>query len=574
MALSNPGLTVNSMADESGSIGRRDAMKTAGALASSGIVVTAGCLGGDDDGDDDDDTGTGDAEGDVVSLHMAVTPSGYNPTRYEFAQLIADWWRDLGIDVEVETWDWSRVADEAMVQHEFDAFPVTLVGRSERIDPDEYLYTFLHGDNTDTPGGRNFFGFDNEEYNEYAELQRETYDEDERQEYVYRAQEIAMEEQPYIPITFEPEVHPWNNDNVASVEPMMGEGLMGFFNMLEAEPQDGVSDLRLGYPSDVDSMNPLRGEATHDVQTQRLVYDTLVRIGPDGLPQPWMAEDYEAVDDTTIEVTLRDDLTFHNGEPVTVEDVQFSFEFMDEHSPVVSARTAPVEEVSIESDSELTFHLDEPTAPFIANGLAAVFIIPEDIWSEVEEEEDNPANWENPEVIGSGPFQFSEWDRDEQMILEANEDHFHTPNFDRLVKVPGPDASTLVRAMEDDELDMIGWSIGPDSAMRLQDEVDHITVEVTDSFGPSIMSFNLRREPFDDKLFRQALAHAVNKDDIVEIVFAGDFAIRADTSIGPINEFWHNPDVPTFEFDPDEARNKLEEAGYAWDDDGNLIDPA
>lgn len=548
---------------------RRSVLKKAGGAASSGILVgLAGCTG--DEGGSDGDGGNGKQ---IREIELIMTTSDYDPIRYEFGQMIAENWRQLGVQVSENPMAWNQIVDQALVSQNFDSYTLNWAGRAERIDPDHFCHGIFHSSQTDE-GKYNFVNYTNEEYDQYAEKQRELYDREKRQEAVYKCQKIAMKDQPHTPIANKEQVMPYNSDRFENPKPMMGEGLMAFWNMIGVEPKGDTSSLRLGYPSDINNLNPLNVQATHDAQTIRLIYDRLFRITPEGVPEPWAAESSEKIDDTTFQVTIRDGMTWHDGEPFTIEDVAFTFSYVAEHSPKLSAWAEPVESTEIVGDRTIEFNLKRPFAPFVANTLGTVFILPKHIWSSVPEDVDaeKATNWENPEAIGSGPFKFVEWRRDEQLEMEANEDHFNPPNVDNLLKVPGSSMQTLVRQIENEQIDMIGWVPQPNTQDNLQD-LSHISLSAKDSHGFYHINYKCDEQPFDDPTFRRALAHAIPKQDIVDTLLNGRGTV-AHSQIAEVNSFWHNPDVPKINFDIDRAREILEEAGYQWDDEGNLLYPS
>lgn len=540
---------------------RREVLQgTAGAIGGMTLAL-AGCLGGSS------------AEGAVEPIELIVTTQDYDPVRYEFGNLIADNWRELGFEVDVNPTAWNSIVDQAMNQQDFDAFTLNWAGRAERLDPDVFCYSLHHSSQTDN-GGNNQVNYENTEYDEYAEIQRETYDENERQEAVLRCQEIFAEDQPRTPIANQTQAMPYLEDRFDEIVNMMGEGLMSFWTAVDSVPADGVEQISLGYPSDVNNLNPVDGAATHDTQTMRLIYDRLVRIDTDATPRNWLAEEIEEVDETTIRATIRDGQQWHDGEDLTIEDVKFSFDYLGEHSAVLGSFIDSLASTEIIDDLTVEFSFEEPFAPFIPIGLGQVFIIPQHIWEDVPDGLDDvsePVEWENPEPIGSGPFEFVQWNRDEQMVLRANEDHFNPPNIPELIKVPGSDMSSLVRLLEDESLDMIGWVAGPDTVNRLESEVDHASISSIDSHGWYHINYQLDRAPFDDVAVRHALADAIPKQDIVDIVMDGMGTVT-HTFIAEVNEFWHNPDVREFGNDLGRAQATLEEAGYTLEN-GRLYYP-
>lgn len=568
---------------DSGKQTRRRVLQSTGATMGTGILVgLAGCSGDtsdagteqdqsndSDDAQDQQDAQPGEA---IRDIELIMTTSDYDPVRYEFGQMIAENWRELGLTVNGNPMSWNKIVDQALVGQDFDSYTLNWAGRAERIDPDHFCYSVFHSSQTGE-GSYNFVNYTNDEYDKHAERQRELYDTEDRKEAVYKCQEIAMQDQPHTPIANKQQVMPFNSSRFENPKPMMGEGLMSFWNMIGVEPKDGVSTLRLGYPSDVNNLNPLNVQATHDAQTLRLVYDRLFRINREGVPEPWAAEEMEKVDDTTFDVTIRDSMKWHDGEDVTIEDVKFTYEYVTEHSPKLSSWAEPVDNTEITGDRTIRFNLKRPFAPFVANTLGTVFILPKHIWQDVPENVDveDATEWTNPEAIGSGPFQFESWRREEQMELSAFGDHFNAPNVDNLLKVPGSSMQTLVRQIENEQLDMIGWVPQPDTQDRLGG-MNHLSLSTKDSHGFYHINYKCDEQPFDDVAFRRALAYAIPKQDIVDTLLNGRGTV-AHSNIAKVNSTWHNPDTEKFSFNLEKARQELEDAGYSWDDDGNLLYP-
>ncbi|ADJ16885.1 extracellular solute-binding protein family 5 [Halalkalicoccus jeotgali B3] len=524
-------------------------------------LALAGCLGGSSE------------EGAVEPIELIVTTEDYDPIRYEFGNLIAENWRELGFEVEVTPLAWNTIVSRTFDEQNFDTFTLNWAGRAARLDPDVFCYSLHHSSQTDQ-GGNNMVNYESSEYDEYAEAQRKAYDENERQEAVMQCQELFAEDQPRTPIANQTQAMPYLEARFDDIVNMMGEGLMSFWTAVDSMPANGVEQISLGYPSDVNNLNPVDGTASHDTQTMRLIYDKLVRIDQEGMATNWLAEDVTVVDDTTIRATIRDGHQWHDGEDLTVEDVKFSFDYLNEYSSLLSSFMGPLESTEIIDERTVEFTLSDSFAPFIPVGLGQVFIIPQHIWENIPEDLDGvsePVGWENPEPVGSGPFEFVSWNRDEQMVLQANQNHFHTPNIPELIKIPGADMQSLVRLLEDESLDMIGWVPGPDTVNRLDSEIDHVTISSIDSHNWYHINYQLERPPFDDVAVRHALADAIPKQDIVDIVMDGMGTVT-HTFMAAVNDFWHNPDVREFGNDLGRAQITLEEAGYTLEN-GRLYYP-
>jgi peptide/nickel transport system substrate-binding protein len=267
-------------------------------------------------------------------------------------------------------------------------------------------------------------------------------------------------------------------------------------------------------------------------------------------------------------------MTFHDGEPVTVEDIKFSFNFHEEHSPIVGQRAQMAEEIEIVGDRTLNFKLIRPYAPFFSNVLTQVTILPQHIWEGVPDQVDGePVEWDLDDyekAIGSGPFEFNYWRRDEEVSMTAYEDHFNPPVPDEVVRVHRSSVSGLADGLEEGSIDMVGQGVGA-AADRLSG-LDHLTVHTTPSHAWQGIQYNCTEGPFRDIDFRHAMAHTIDKQHMVDVVKTAPAEV-IHTPIAPANEFWHNPDVRQFNFDMDQARQILSEAGWGWDDEGRLHYP-
>jgi peptide/nickel transport system substrate-binding protein len=554
---------------------RRNVLRKTGAAVGTGVVAGfAGCSGGSGGSSSSNSNQSNGASGKKVrEIELIVTTASYDPIRNEFGKLIADNWRKLGVDVKVNPTAWNTIASQCLVNQNFDTFTLLWAGRAERIDPNHFTYSIFHSSQTNK-GAYNFVNYTNPNYDKYAEKQQRLYDVKKRQDPVYKCQKIAMRDQPHAPIANKDSIMPYNSVRFKNPKPMMGEGLMSFWNMIGVEPTEGVTTLRLGYPSGINSINPLNVQATHDAQTLRLIYDRLFRIDRDGTPKPWAAKTANKVDNKTFDVPLRQGMKWHDGKDVTAEDVRFSYDYISKNSPKLSQYTEPIKSVETVGKSTIRFNLKRPYSPFIANTLGIVFILPKHIWKNVPEGVNvkNPTQWSNPEVIGSGPFKFDSWRRQEQMRLKANKAHFRPPNIDTLLKVPGSSMQTLVRQIQNKQIDMIGWVPQPKTQKTLK-QSRHLSLSVKPSHGLYHINFKCNEKPFTDPAFRRALSHAIPRQLIVDSLLKGKGA-TAYSQIVEVNKKWHASNVPKYQFGMEKARKQLQNAGYTLDSNGKLRHPA
>ena len=535
---------------------RRSFLRAVGGTGVVGVGALSGCV----ELDDDDDVEVGDS---VPEIQFVMPTSGANPDRNELGRLIVDNMEEVGFEVDRQERDFDPHVEQALVDHDFDVSLLGWGGTPERIDPHIFITDMHHSDFTGS-GGRNTPGYENPDYDEIAEAQAQEADEDARRELVNQAQEMLADDQPRCYIANEGGEHPYNTERLDSVTPTLGEGLNGFWNFLRMEPADGVDQITFGYSSDIISLNPMRDMATPDRQFIRLLYDQLYRFGEDGEPVSWLATDEPEIEDdgTTITVEIRDDHTFHDGEDVTIDDVEFSYELFAEYSPTYSVYLDPIDEMDT-SGNEITFHLSEPDATFTRNALAQIYVFPEHIWSEI----DDPTEQDDDTHTGSGPFRFDAWEREVEMQLSRFDDHFEPPNVERLIRVPG-DEDTLVDEIEAHDLDMLGNDPTPAQANRIEDD-PALGLAGFDAIGHAKLAYNMRREHMNDVHLRRAISYCVPKEDFIEDI-RGGMGTVTHSPIAPVLENWHNSDVREYTEDLDAAESELEEGGYVWDGDDQL----
>ena len=515
----------------------------------------------------------------VVEVSLITRPKSSSPDEFETMTVLAEAMKTVGIDATVEVMPWEQMAD--VVWYDRDAWQITgwqMTARPERLDPDEFTYNLFHSSTAET--GYNFIGYKNPEYDKVAEQQRVTVDREERRELIYKAQEIIAEDAAYI---FS--VHPmvnivYNNEVFAadSIKEMAGLGVKNFWTYLNAEPISEQKDMVLNSNDTVQSVNPLYISGTVDSWITELVWDRLMRMGQDGLPKPWAAESVEWVDDTTVEVVLRDDLKWHDGEDVTVEDVKFSFEVPKTgEAPMYKPFVDVIEEIEIVDDSKLVFNLKEPWAAFETASLAKVNIIPEHIWGPVIDDlKDKPENAESYQEdvpVGSGPFKFSDWKFSEEVVLTANEEYFQPPKVDNWIVRFVPNMEATLGMVQNGEINFLATYLGDSQLLEQRVEADpKLTMVSSVDLGFRFLAPNHRIKPFSDKSFRRAVAALNDRNLITQLVWKG-FAVPANSVVSPALEYWKNPDLNYPNGGFAQAREILEEAGYEWDDQGRLLYP-
>ncbi len=506
------------------------------------------------------------------------------PVEFEATRLVVENMKGLGLTVEHRAIPWAQLIDEVWFTREGeDAWQMTawrMVGRPERSDPDEFAFNLFHS--SGMAEGYNFVGYSNPEYDALAEAQRGELDLEARQGLLFEAQQIIAEDVPNVYY-----VHPstpqlvrtdvWDESTVVT---QAGIGIQNYWTWTGLTPLGDQTDIITSTTSFLEAFNPLYIAGDAPSRVTELIWDRLMRIGPDGLPQPWAAETVEWQSDTEVMVTLREGMMWHDGEPVTSEDTAYSIEAIQTgEAPQYSGFVSAVESIEIIDELSVMITLNAPSAAFETSTLAKINLIPEHVWRPLiddllTQEDANAESIQEEIPVGSGPYKMVAYDVNEFVILEANTDYFAPPVASRWIMNVLPNAEATLGQITTGEINFL-WEWAGDSQILAEvAEADpNVALFSSPSLGMQYFAFNVRYEPFDNVAFRQAIAHVVPTQSIIDNIFKG-FGVVADSYVSTPIEFWHNPDLPSYEFSVEEGRAVLEAAGYSWDADGNLLYPS
>ena len=362
--------------------------------------------------------------------------------------------------------------------------------------------------------------------------------------------------------------------NVSESDPQLGEGIGSFWSDINMQVVgDGYS--RTGMNVDVKHLNPLAVNDQLEFMELSMIYDRLYRIGPDGKPVPWAATAMKIVDGNTIELTIRDGMRWHDGKPVTAEDVKFSFDYQKKwKAPFFLASLNNVVAVELPSANTVRIRLENPSAPFVSNVLAAMFLIPKHIWQDIPEKVnvDDPLKFANDNPIGSGPFKFDHWRRGSELKVSAFREHFNPPKCAGIIRIVYGSHDAIAAAIEKGECDRSRYILAPALVDRLK-TVKNVVAKGYASHGLYHLSYNNTIKPFNDPAFRAALNYVMPRKMISELVLLS-YSDPGASVISPANAFWHNPAVKVPPEDAKKARDILAKAGYRWDAQGKLLYPS
>ena len=291
-------------------------------------------------------------------------------------------------------------------------------------------------------------------------------------------------------------------------------------------------------------------------------YDTLIRRDflNDNEHVPSLATSWEQVTETELELQLRNDVTFHNGQPFTAEDVVFTFERMmnaAEDSELAEAKTyfstfSAVEKID---DHAVRITTAEPD-PLIIKRLAswASWIVPKGYIEEVGEETFAQIG------MGTGPFKFVSFEPDNELVMERYEDYWgETPTLDTLTFRVIPEVAARVTALVNDEVQMI-TNVPPDQISTIE-EADDVEVRAIPLANVHVLSYNTTNPLLDDKKLRQALNLGIDRQLIIDAIWGGNAVPKHGhqfAEYGPL----YNPDRPLTPYDPERAKELLAESDY------------
>lgn len=516
----------------------------------------------------------------IRKIELLSRPQAAQPAEFQAMELVAQEWRKLGLDVEVKVMPWEQLADVVWYnRNDWDATAWQMVGRPERSDPDEIIFNLFHSSTAEE--GYNFIGYNNPAYDAVVEKQRSTIDPEARKKLVFEAQEILAADQPNMML-----VHPKQNlafdktvFDPASVVNQSGIGIRNTWTFLSLTPTGDQKDIIVNSADNVIAVNPLYISGGTDSWITELVWDRLFRVGPDGLPKAWAAESHEWRDEKTIAVTLKSGMKWHDGQPVTAEDVKFSFEATTGgEAPMYKPFGANIASIAIEGDATIVFSLVDASAAFLTSSLSKINLIPKHVWepilADLGTKEETAESYQEATPIGSGPYKFDRWLPNEEIVLSANKDHFTPPKAERWILRFVPNAEAALGMLRSGEINFLTDFSGDPKVVQDAAAADgDLEIVSTVEMGFRYIGFNLRRPPFDDPAFRNALSAAVDRRLIVNAAFKGE-AVASNSVVSPALAFWHDAAVvDNFKAGTDVAKAILEKAGYTLVD-GKLTYPA
>jgi len=344
---------------------------------------------------------------------------------------------------------------------------------------------------------------------------------------------------------------------------------------------DNAAVLHVGWANKPDTLNPAYAFQSESYTIFHLIYSTLTTQATDGSYAGVLAKDWSVSDDgLTWTYHLKDGFKWHNGEPLTADQIVWAINAIMSNPDgwaTLANYTAGFVEVVAPDPATVMIATEYPIANMdYRTSFLYIFYQPD--FEKFTTAEDLQ-NFGNDAPIGTGPFMLKTYDKDTGVaLLDANKDYVDgAPKIAGIIFQTFDNTDAMVQALKVGDIDML--TNVPASAFATVQGFENVKATAIDNtyfYELIINSVDPNNDPaptghpaLADPVVRLAIAHAINKQDFVDIVFQG-LAEPGDTIIGPAmgGGFWHNPNIVDTPFDIAEANRVLEEAGYVLGSDG------
>ncbi len=476
--------------------------------------------------------------------------------------------RQIGIRLKAIPLDDSVFYQDLETEHTFETYEMSL-GFAPYPG---HMRTRLHSEEVVDYGGND--GYINPEYDALIDQADKELNTERRTELLWEAQRIIAEDLPYIPLFTSDDVHAirkeWKGYHC------MPGGIFNWYNRLTLvdlyhEDQEYGADFIMAYPSYIRRYNPIMGTDGRSALVVALVYDDLVAFDEDMNLIPWLATDWTvSTDGLTLTFNIRQNAKWHDGVPLTAEDVKFTIDFYKEQeAPYDLDLMNRIESVDTDGDYTVIVHMTEPYAGAV-HAFEDVPIMPEHIW------EDKTWDWPvHPDMmpIGSGAFKWDSYLDGEWIKLVANPD-FWMEGKPQL-------GSFTIRVISESSARFLAITTGEVHSERYELDTGFIEAAAANqNLAPLedtwcvgmwdyILSFNqgghgtVSYPELKDPVVKKAIAYAIDKQRLVDIARLGYGTVTEDY-IPPtfFGSAYEDPDAVRYEYNVFLANQLLDAAGY------------
>ncbi len=337
------------------------------------------------------------------------------------------------------------------------------------------------------------------------------------------------------------------------------------------------SVVRIGWSQNPDSLNPGVAWLEASYTIFELVYNSMYELKLDGTFAPDLAERVSVSDDAlTYTYVIKKGIKWHDGQPLTAKDIAFTYNLYLTHTDFATLNSYTEHFVSIEApdDNTVIITVDRPV-PNMESKLVFLYVLPEHIWK--DHADDKAAEFENLDMIGSGPFKMEEYVANEFVRLTANKDYYGAPpKVDEVVFQAFQNPDVMIQAIKTSQVDMITEM--PHTGVAALKDVPNVKVATGALLSPDLTDIIFNQvDPENcptadggicsghpalrDKNVRLAMAYATDKQKLIDVVMLG-FATPGIALIPDGLREWFNKDIKDFPYDVAKANKLLDDAGY------------
>lgn len=574
------------------------------ALLAGGALLAVGVAGSYVDGVPG---GLPDDGSEQVSLSIKTVPADADEPATRIARHLATNLQAVGVDANVVLKEAAELRRDVLQRNAFDLY----VDRLPLAPDPDALRPLLGSSSIGRTGWHNPFGYADDTIDDLLAAQRRTAGVDRRGAVGDLLREVATK-QPLVPVAVPNDVGAVRTDRFGNWQAAPLHSPLRYLGVRHRGPDVAdrldvaVTDGRI-----TRNLNPLSARFRDRGTITGLLYEPLGRR-VEGTITPWLAREWTWIgrDAGQVEVTLRPDLRWHDGEPLTATDVGFTYRFLQDTSlggadeavpaPRLHGRASLVERVESVDRRTVRLGFGDTPAPVARRALTAP-ILPRHVW-EPTAVETEPVGVDvadtlteaivrpNPEPVGSGPLRFRDRVVEEVLVLERFDDHFLHRDADRPIDGldyrelhfrVAPAAASAVELAENGDVDGTTALTDPGVVPQIG-RASPLTLTVNRAPVLYHVGFNTRRSPFGDAGFRRVLARFLDKGNVARSVFRGYASPvgtpYAGTAWTPPALTWRDsdPEVPFLgregELDVEAAREQLAAVGYE-SEDGVVIEP-
>ena len=335
-----------------------------------------------------------------------------------------------------------------------------------------------------------------------------------------------------------------------------------------SEP-DRTGRVRIAIAGDENNLSPfgLTFQSGVTIDLINMVYDTLFYSPSEPDPELWLAEDFKVSnDDRTWTIDVRDGVGWHDGKPLTAEDVRFTYQyFFDNEQGLYSHHVNQlpfVEKLELVDEDTVRFTCREPCPTFNIDPGALIPILPKHVWKDVKD----PATFTKGLPVGSGPYEVVKVAPAQRYMLRAIDDYFLGRPLVKEIEMPIiPEPAAMLRALRSGEVDAVS-RVAPETISNL--EKAGLEILKRPDYKSTQINFNAQRAPFDSADFRNALNLAVDTRPITQTLLADLGQPGVESFLDPDSPFAAKELVDKYDA---RAAGKLLEQGGFRDGDGDGV---